>query len=173
MADDDRQKGPVQTVLSTLELNFQKLLTPRSYESVFSKFYRLTSGALQNQNCLLVTRQNDNHSPGKQNLVSEQIRADLMVNHCFHAESQYERHDTRLFLRGYICGGGQGGPQSPLPSPLPPLPSLFAPASLPRAPRFPSLRIFLPPPSKKTTGHLIKYISFYFSAWIIIKALRL
>ena len=73
-------------------------------------------------------------------------------------------------------GGGQGGggPQPPLPSPL-------IPASLPLGPRFPPPRPPLPSPwnispapskKKKQKYRSSHHISFHFSAWIIIKALR-
>ena len=56
---------------------------------------------------------------------------------------------------------------SPTPASLPPYPT-----SLPLAPCFPPLGIFLPPPTKKNKNRYSHHITFHFSAWIIIKALR-
>ena len=79
----------------------------------------------------------------------------------------------------YICRSGHGGPQPPLLSPLtplpspspppPPLPSPSSPTSLP-------LEYFSRPHRKnnnKKNNRSSHHITFHFSAWIIIKALRL
>ena len=59
-------------------------------------------------------------------------------------------------------GSGQGLPLSPLPSPLPPLPFF--------SPPLPSPWNILPAPIEKNSSS--HRITFHFSAWIIIKALR-
>ena len=77
-------------------------------------------------------------------------------------------------LTAYICGGGQGGSPTPaslppyphFPPPRPPLPSPSSPTSLP-------LEYFSRPHRKKKKNRSSHHITFHFSAWIIIKALRL
>ena len=63
-------------------------------------------------------------------------------------------------LTKYSCGGGQGGPQPPLPSPFTHASFPLAPTSLPLVPHFPPLLIFLPPPpspSKKQQQVISSY----------------
>ena len=77
---------------------------------------------------------------------------------------------SRLFQT--VCGGGQGVPNPRFP-PLPPLPSPSPPPRFPPSHHPTSLPLEYfsrPHRKKKKSSH---HITFHFSAWIIIKALRL